>query len=141
MAKFRQIAGSLEHGETDAKVLLDRLAASFPPDVIVANIEKLLNATIPMKHGDRPDPNAIGVAIRLLLAYRVGEPIKRIAHADVSRKESDDETQERIAQSPAALRAMAAALAESPDGRAAIEAALAPRKKGKAEIVEAEPES
>lgn len=137
MNKAKKLMKQYEPGAEDAHALLAQLARDFPPGVVSENLNKLLTATIPMKHGDRPDPNAIGVAVRILLAYRIGEPIKRIAHADMSRPETDEDTRARLDQSPAARRAMAAMLAETPEGREAMSSAMG-SKPAMRVVVEAE---
>lgn len=124
MSKVKKLLMQVEPGTGDAQALLTRLATDFPPEVVSENINKLLTATIPMKHGERPDPNSIGVALRILLAYRIGEPIKRIAHADMTVRESEEDTRMRLDASPAARKQVASLLAESPEGRAAMQAAL-----------------
>lgn len=117
--------------------LTEELARRFPPEVIAGHIQELLEASLPdkvSKDGEvtkgRPDALSRGTGLRLLLGYLVGEPIKRVAVQDVTPRESDSETQERLARSPAAQRALAGTLADTPEGRAAMEAALASGRAG-----------
>ena len=127
--------------------LTEELARRFPPDVIAGHIQELLEASLPDKvdkDGNvvtkgRPDALSRGTGLRLLLGYLVGEPIKRVAVADVTQRETDDETHARLARSPAAQRALAATLADTPEGRAAMEAVLRSSNRAPAGIIEAEP--
>lgn len=122
--KLKQTEISDKSERPDADKLLNRLVADFPPEVVSKHIQRLLDATVPMKHGERPDPNAIATALKFLLAYRIGEPVKRIAVADVSERETNEDTLARLAASPAAMRALAATLSEMPGGREAMDSAL-----------------
>lgn len=107
------------------------LAKTFPPPVIIGHIQRLLDATVGGKpgpdgeiQGARPDAHSVRAGLTLLLGYLVGEPVKRIAVADATPKESDEDTLARLAASPAAMRALAATLSEMPGGREAMDSAL-----------------
>jgi len=121
--KLKKVENPVKSDRPDAEKLLARLVEDFPPEKVSEYLNKLLNATVPMKHGERPDIHAITAALKFIFGYRIGEPVKRIAMADVTERETDDAVMSRIAASPAAQRALAATLADLPGGREILETA------------------
>lgn len=99
--------------------LMKALVTRFPPERVIAHLERLMTATAVTKAGrEIPDCRTQLAAIQLLLSYTVGKPVERqeIINVNVDPKGADagnEEMKERLRQSPATRKALRAVLEEA----------------------------
>lgn len=104
--------------------LIAVLAEKFPPEVVAAKIEVLLNATHVTRGGQHiVDNRGVEAGLKLLLAYQVGLPVQRqeIVNFNV---DGDKAIEDRMRKSPALRKAMIRKLEQmdaEPDSSPAIE--------------------
>lgn len=89
--------------------VVEQMMSLIPPSVVADKINAMMHATRWIGNGEHmrevPDTRAQEAGVKLYLAYVVGMPVQR-SESIVKNLESEDQTMERAAKSPATRRHM-----------------------------------